>query len=77
MWILTRNGQQFGYATTDKAAIERYRGWWIEDHVVAEAALVQLRAWNSAKKTILQSDAERIARDTLEEQVGIKEIKSA
>jgi hypothetical protein len=76
MWMLTRNGEKFGYATTDKAAIEKYRGWWIDDHVVAEAAQVQLRLWNASKTTILQSEAEQIARDTLEEQIGVIEIKS-
>ena len=74
MWILTRNGQKFGYATTDKAAIEKYRGWYIDDHVVAESAQVQLRLWNASKTTILQSEAEQIARDTLEEQIGITEF---
>jgi hypothetical protein len=71
MWMLTRNGEKFGYATTDKAAIEKYRGWYIEDHYVAEAAQIQLRLWNASKTTILQSEAEQIARDTLEEQIGI------
>jgi hypothetical protein len=74
MWMLTRNGEKFGYATTDKAAIEKYRGWWIDDHVVAEAAQVQLRLWNASKTTILQSEAEQIARDTLEEQIGIMKV---
>ena len=74
MWMLTRNGEKFGYATTDKAAIEKYRGWWIDDHVVAEAAQVQLRLWNAYKTTILQSEAEQIARDTLEEQIGIMKV---
>lgn len=74
MWMLTRNGEKFGYATTDKAAIEKYRGWWIDDHVVAEAAQIQLRLWNASKTTILQSEAEQIARDTLEEQIGIMKV---
>ena len=74
MWMLTRNGEKFGYATTDKAAIEKYRGWWIDDHVVAEAAQFQLRLWNASKTTILQSEAEQIARDTLEEQIGIMKV---
>ena len=74
MWMLTRNGEKFGYATTDKAAIEKYRGWWIDDHVVAEAAQVQLRLWNASKTSILQSEAEQIARDTLEEQIGIMKV---
>jgi hypothetical protein len=74
MWMLTRNGEKFGYATTDKAAIEKYRGWWIDDHVVAESAQVQLRLWNASKTTILQSEAEQIARDTLEEQIGITKV---
>ena len=74
MWMLTRNGEKFGYATTDKAAIEKYRNWWIDDHVVAEAAQVQLRLWNASKTTILQSEAEQIARDTLEEQIGIMKV---
>ena len=75
MWMLTRNGEKFGYATTYKAAIEKYRGWWIDDHVVAEAAQIQLRLWNASKTTILQSEAEQIARDTLEEQIGILQLK--
>jgi len=75
MWMLTRNGEKFGYATTDKASIEKYRGWWIDDHVVAEAAQIQLRLWNASKATILQSEAEQIARDTLEEQIGILQLK--
>ena len=75
MWMLTRNGEKFGYATTDKAAIEKYRAWWIDDHVVAEAAQVQLRLWNASKTTILQADAEQIARDTLEEEIGIEKLK--
>ena len=75
MWILSRNGQKFGYATTDKAAIEKYRGWYIEDHYKGEAAQVQLRLWNASKTTILQSDAEQIARDTLEEEIGVMQIK--
>jgi len=75
MWILAREGKPFGYATISKAGIEKYRGWYIDDHVVAEAAQVQLRLWNASKTTILQSEAEQIARDTLEEQIGIKQIK--
>ena len=75
MWTLTRNGQKFGYCTTNKAAIEKYRGWYIDDHVKAEAAQVQLRLWNASKKTILMSEAEQIARDSLEEQIGIQQIK--
>ena len=75
MWILTRNGERFGYATTSKAGIEKYRGWYIDDHVVAEAAQVQLRLWNASKTTILQSEAEQIARDTLEEEIGVIQIK--
>ena len=74
MWMLTRNGEKFGYATTDQAAIEKYRVWWIDDHVVAEAAQVQLRLWNASKTTILQADAEQIARDTLEEQIGVQKV---
>jgi hypothetical protein len=74
MWMLTRNGQKFGYSTTDKVAIEKYRGWYIEDHYKAEAAQVQLRLWNASKTTILQSEAEQIARDTLEEQIGIMKV---
>jgi len=75
MWSLARNGQRFGYCAIDKAGIEKYREWYIDDHVVAEAAQVQLRLWDSAKKTILQSEAEQIARDTLEEQITIVEVK--
>lgn len=75
MWMLTRNGQRFGYATTDKAAIEKYRGWYITDHYKAEAAQIQLRLWNASKTTILQSEAEQIARDTLEEEIGVEKLK--
>jgi hypothetical protein len=74
MWILAREGKSFGYATTSKAGILKYRGWYIEDHVVAEAAQVQLRLWNASKTTILQSEAEQIARDTLEEQIAVLEF---
>ena len=74
MWTLTRNKVRFGYCTTNKAAILKYRGWYIEDHVQAEAAQIQLRAWTEAKKTILASDAEEIARDTLEEQIAVMEF---
>lgn len=74
MWMLTRNGQRFGYATTDKVGIEKYRGWYIEDHYKAEAAQIQLRLWNASKTTILQSEAEQIARETLEEQIGIMKV---
>jgi hypothetical protein len=41
MWSLARNGERFGYCAKDKAGIEKYRGWYIDDHVVAEAARVQ------------------------------------
>lgn len=74
MWMLTRNDEKFGYATINKAAIEKYRGWWIDDHIVSEAAIIQLRLWNASKTTILQSNAEQIARDTLEEQIGIEKL---
>jgi hypothetical protein len=75
MFSLARNGEKFGYYAKDKAGIEKYRGWWIEDHVTAEAAQIQLRLWNASKSSILQSEAEQIARDTLEEQITIVEVK--
>lgn len=74
MWTLTRNGKRFGYCTTSKAGIEKYRGWYIDDHVKAEAGQVQLRLWNASKTTMLQSEAEQIARETLEEQISVAEF---
>ena len=74
MFSLARNGERFGYCAKDKAGIDKYRGWYIDDHVVAEAALVQQRLWESSKKTILQSEAEQVARDTLEEQITVVEV---
>lgn len=74
MWSLARNGEKFGYCAKDKAGIEKYREWYIDDHVVSESAQIQQRLWDSSKKTLLQSEAEKIARDTLEEQIGIKEV---
>jgi hypothetical protein len=43
MFSLARNGERFGYCAKDKAGIEKYRGWYIDDHVVAEAAQIQLK----------------------------------
>jgi hypothetical protein len=74
MWSLTRNGQKFGYCALDKKAIEQYREWYIEDHIVAESAQIQQRLWDSSKKTMLQSEAEQIAKDTLEEQIAVTEV---
>ena len=74
MWTLTRNGQKFGYCTTSKAGIEKYREWYIDDHVVSESAQVQQRLWDTSKTTVRASEAEQIARDTLEEQIGILEV---
>lgn len=75
MWSLARNGEKFGYCAKDKAGIEKYREWYIDDHVVSESAQIQQRLWDSSKKTILQSDAEKIARDTLEEQVQVVQVQ--
>jgi hypothetical protein len=75
MFSLARNGERFGYCAKDKAGIEKFRGWYIDDHVVAEAAQIQLRLWNETKSSLLQSEAEQVARDTLEEQITIVEVK--
>jgi len=74
MWRLARNGEKFGYCAKDKAGIEKYREWYIDDHVVSESAQIQQRLWDSSKKTILQSDAEKMARDTLEEQITVEQV---
>ena len=74
MFSLARNGERFGYCAKDKAGISKYRSWYIDDHVVAEAAIIQQRLWEKSKSSILQSDAEQVARDTLEEQITIVEV---
>lgn len=74
MWRLARNGEKFGYCAKDKAGIEKYREWYIDDHVVSESAQIQQRLWDSSKKTLLQSEAEKIARDTLEEQITVEQV---
>lgn len=76
MWSLERNGERFGYCAKDKAGIEKYRGWYIDDHVVAEAARIQQRMWESSKKNILQSEAEKVARETLEEQITVVQVNA-
>ena len=74
MWSLARNGERFGYCAKDKAGIEKFRGWYIDDHVVAEAAIIQQRLWEKSKSSILQSEAEKVARETLEEQITVVEV---
>jgi len=74
MWILARNGEKFGYCAKDKAGIDKYRAWYIDDHVVSESAQIQQRLWDSSQKTLLQSEAEKIARDTLEEQITVEQV---
>jgi hypothetical protein len=74
MWTLARNGKKFGYCTTSKEGIEKYREWYIDDHVVAESAQIQQRLWDTSKKTLLASEAEQVARDTLEEQITVMEL---
>lgn len=74
MWTLARNGKKFGYCTTSKAGIEKYREWYIDDHVVSESAQIQQRLWDTSKQTLLASEAEQIARDTLEEQITVMEL---
>ena len=74
MWTLARNGKKFGYCTTSKAGIEKYREWYIDDHVVSESAQIQQRLWDTSKKTLLASEAEKVARDTLEEQITVMEL---
>jgi len=74
MWTLARNGKKFGYCTTSKAGIEKYREWYIDDHVVSESAQIQQRLWDTSKKTLLASEAEQVARDTLEEQITVMEL---
>jgi hypothetical protein len=75
MWSLARNGEKFGYCAKDKKGIDKYRGWYIDDHVVSEAAVIQQRLWEKSKSSILQSEAEKVARDNLEEQITIVEVK--
>ena len=75
MWSLARNGEKFGYCAKDKKGIDKYRGWYIDDHVVSEAAIIQQRLWEKSKSSILQSEAEKVARDNLEEQITIVEVK--
>jgi hypothetical protein len=74
MWTLARNGKKFGYCTTSKEGIEKYREWYIDDHVVSESAQIQQRLWDTSKKTLLASEAEQVARDTLEEQITVMEL---
>ena len=74
MFSLARNGERFGYCAKDKEGIEKYRGWYIDDHVVSEAAIIQQRLWEKSKSSILQSEAEKIARETLEEQITVVEV---
>lgn len=74
MWTLARNGKKFGYCTTSKEGIEKYREWYIDDHVVSESAQIQQRLWDKSKKTLLASEAEQVARDTLEEQITVMEL---
>ena len=74
MWTLARNGKKFGYCTTSKEGIEKYREWYIDHHVVSESAQIQQRLWDTSKKTLLASEAEQVARDTLEEQITVMEL---
>jgi hypothetical protein len=74
MWTLARKGKKFGYCTTSKEGIEKYREWYIDDHVVSESAQIQQRLWDTSKKTLLASEAEQVARDTLEEQITVMEL---
>lgn len=74
MWTLARNGKKFGYCTTSKEGIEKYREWYIDDHVVSESAQIQQRLWDTSKKTLLAFEAEQVARETLEEQITVMEL---
>lgn len=74
MWSLTRDGQEFGYHARTKADIIKYKNWYIDDHVQAEAAALQLRLWTETQTQILESKAQEIARETLEEIIGYKEV---
>ena len=74
MWSLTRDGQEFGYHARTKADIIKYKNWYIDDRVQAEAAALQLRLWTETQTQILESEAQEIARETLEEIIGYKEV---
>ena len=74
MFSLARNGERFGYCAKDREGIQNYRGWYIDDHVVSEAAIIQQRLWEKSKSSILQSEAEKVARETLEEQITVVEV---
>jgi hypothetical protein len=75
MWTLTKNGTPLGYHTKTKQEAYKYKRYYIEEHLVAESAALQLRLWTESKKTMLQSEAELIALDTLEEQIKVEEVK--
>lgn len=74
MWTLVKNDVSIGYHTKTKEDALKYKRWYIEDHLKVEAAALQLRLWTESKKTILESEAEIIALDTLEEQIKIEEL---
>jgi hypothetical protein len=65
-----------GLATAPRTrqVLRKYRGWYIDDHVVSEAAIIQQRLWEKSKSSILQSEAEKVARETLEEQITVVEV---
>lgn len=74
MWSLTRDGKEFGYHARTKEDIIKAKKWYIDDHVKAEAAALQLRLWNETQTKILESEAQEIARETLEDIIGYKEV---
>jgi hypothetical protein len=50
MFSLARNGERFGYCAKDREGIQKYRGWYIDDHVVSEAAIIQQRLWDEVQE---------------------------
>lgn len=74
MFGIERKGQRIGFATSNMSVAVTQLQQYIEDHIKSEAGQLQLRLWRETKKTILFSEAEEIARDTLEEQLKIVEF---
>ena len=74
MFGIERKGQRIGFATSNMSVAVTQLQQYIEDHLKSEAGHLQLRLWSETKKTILFSEAEEIARETLEEQLKIVEF---
>jgi hypothetical protein len=77
MFTLLRKGQPIGYYAKSEEDIKECKERYIDEHLKAEAGMFQLRLWNETKKSVLDSDAEQIAREMLEETITYGDINHA